>query len=611
MLPTFSETVRYQIKHKTLLRIVVIYFVALLLFTLLYFISFAIRMNSDATQILNQFSIEQKFSDSISSDLVDKNIKLCNSFDCSSIFIINSKNNEVKLSYPSKAEKTSPLFLKNEKSSYWFGHLVMLSFNQFLLRFSDGGVNLFVTLSMNGYFRILLSFLVLFIVITVAFYLTAKGVAKEVSILLEAEINKLMSLTKGTEDKVYPRTKEILFLYEHILKQSKLAAIGQLSAMIAHDVRKPFSLLRTVLNMFDVFKKEPGELETAKRDIEKSIRNVESMLSDIMDFSRNVKIETKPSNLTNLIDFSIRQTAQSYENSEVTFKYDLKYTYRPLLNDERMTRVLGNIISNAVEAKASVIDISVIDSKLSDGSNGTSIIIGNNGPPFEPEDLTNLFDAFFTKGKAQGTGLGLASAQKIVKLHNGEIIARNRINKPGVEFIITIPSSNVLSSTINPSEIGVQNLPSCIKEAIVKRPEGDETEIETIVNALNTKEKFNILLLEDETLYRASVKNTIKKNAALDKMITVYDADTVEEALKLLQSEKITHAIVDIDLGQIKNGFDFLQEVHQKYPKLLCMIHSNRQLPEDKKKAKATGVKMFVPKPLSIEHLAIFLANKQ
>jgi DNA-binding NarL/FixJ family response regulator len=85
----------------------------------------------------------------------------------------------------------------------------------------------------------------------------------------------------------------------------------------------------------------------------------------------------------------------------------------------------------------------------------------------------------------------------------------------------------------------------------------------------------------------------------------------VEDAIKLLQTEKITHSILDIDLGEIKNGFDFLAEVQNKYSNLKCMVHSNRHLDKDREKAKSMGAKMFVSKPLDIEHLAMFLAGKE
>ena len=403
-------------------------------------------------------------------------------------------------------------------------------------------------------------------------------------------------------------------------QSSKLVAIGQTTAMLAHDVRKPFSLLKSVLNMFETFKVSPSALEHAKTDIEKAINNVESMLNDIMDFSREVKVQTKPCCLDMLLNFSIWQTAQIHQRSNINLIYDLNNTYKPLADDERMARVFINIITNAVDAieykgKGSVF-ISSKDLVISD-KHFIEVIIANSGPRFDDEDIPKLFSSFFTKAKKKGTGLGLVSAQKIVDLHEGTITARNmgvdraanlKLGKDeGVEFIINIPASN------QNDEVRIEKLPRTIKEAVCIGIKGDKDEIDTIIQGLSQGQynPLKVLILEDESLYIASVKNTIKNNLDLAKILNLYDASTVEDALLIVEEQNITHAIVDIDLGQKRNGFDFIEEIKAKYPKVLCMVHSNRHLKEDNIRARELGIKIYVPKPLNIEQLVCFLSGEQ
>ena len=109
--------------------------------------------------------------------------------------------------------------------------------------------------------------------------------------------------------------------------------------------------------------------------------------------------------------------------------------------------IIGNAIDAITEfSKANGGTISIFSKDVL-SNNGTvlEIIIGNDGPSFEDEDLASMFELFFTKGKKGGTGIGLASTQKIVSLHNGSVKARNRLNKngdiDGVEFVILIPAS--------------------------------------------------------------------------------------------------------------------------------------------------------------------------
>lgn len=392
---------------------------------------------------------------------------------------------------------------------------------------------------------------------------------------------------------------------EALKEQSNLVAIGQSTAMVAHDVRKPFSLIKSVLEAFDEYKNNPKDLEQAKIGIDRSIRHVEAMLSDIMDFSRDVKLEVEPRSLVDLIDFSVRQVVQGHCDRNIEFEYRLNHKMKPYLDDERMARVLANIIGNGIEAifnmgkkESGKIWIETESLALE-----TVIIIGNDGPRFNEDDLPKLFDSFFTKGKKKGTGLGLASSQKIVTQHGGEIAARNCDR--GVEFVITLPSSDRL-------ENGDPNKPPrSIKEAVFTEAGRGEEEIHAILKRLQRGgHTYKVLLLEDEALYRASVRNTIK-DEVLSKILTLYDAHTVEDGLKLLEKEGISHAIVDVDLGGMRDGYNFLEVVQKRYPQLKCMVHSNRCLSDDRERSRALGANWFVPKPLMLGHLVLFLEGSE
>jgi signal transduction histidine kinase len=252
-------------------------------------------------------------------------------------------------------------------------------------------------------------------------------------------------------EEIYVLGERFIDARDKLKTYEKLAAIGQTSAMLAHDIRRPFLNVKLILNMLDTYKNNPVALEAAKKEVKKSICNVESMLSDIMDFSREVKLETKPFPLVPLIGSSIKQSIQSYHDANIKFDYNFAHTKQPLVDVVRMERAFCNIIGNAIDAitefsKANGGTISIFSKDVL-SNNGTvlEIIIGNDGPSFEDEDLASMFELFFTKGKKGGTGIGLASTQKIVSLHNGSVKARNRLNKngdiDGVEFVILIPAS--------------------------------------------------------------------------------------------------------------------------------------------------------------------------
>ena len=391
-----------------------------------------------------------------------------------------------------------------------------------------------------------------------------------------------------------------------IAEQSKLVAMGQTTSMLAHDVRKPLSQMRVILDAFDMFKNNPSRLETARNDVKKAITNVESMLAEVMDYSRETKLETSAKSLGGVFDFVIRQVIQGYSDLDITFEYDFRAGRKPLLDEDRFSRVLANIIGNGIEAitvigKKSSGTVDISTRNISGNHPCTEIIIGNDGPPFPKGVENKLFESFYTDGKSKGTGLGLASAKKIVTLHDGEILARNKEGGQGVEFVIRLPISEELE------EIDEDLLPQHSDDIFL--PKEDLSALDVLINKMDGK-TFKVVLLEDEGLYRAWVKNLIQANEQLQRSVLLYDATNVEEALEIVEKEHPQFAIVDIDLGAEKNGFTFLQAM-KKNSSIKSIVHSNRTLDEFKQKAEAMGAINFIPKPLPLSSLVEFLGGEK
>lgn len=410
-------------------------------------------------------------------------------------------------------------------------------------------------------------------------------------------------------------------LLDAYLAKSKQAGMAQTTQMLAHDIRKPFSQLQVILDQFDIFKTDPAQLDSAKKEIRQSIRNIEAMLNDIMNYSREAKVDTKAVSLVPIMDFSIRQTGASIKAHEKTadirIEYEFKHTFKPLMDEERMARVFCNIISNAIEAisilgkqNTGSIWIKTRDIPSSANNGAVEITLGNDGPCFQTEDLPKLFHSFFTKGKKNGTGLGLASVEKIVSLHGGTISAHNEANGRGVAFTLSLPAST------NIEDIETTWLPLRLSDVLphvakVDKKENLETSMDECMKALRTHNgAIKVLIIEDEALYRISMKNVLNHSDLLSNKVILHEADTVEKALNFLEKEKgITHAIVDIDLGTEKNGFDFIRLAKARFPALECMVHTNRCMQEDKTLAEQLGAAKFTSKPLGFETFAMFLAK--
>ncbi len=401
---------------------------------------------------------------------------------------------------------------------------------------------------------------------------------------------------------------------EREINSSKFVAIGQTTALLAHDVRKPFSMVKMLLSALDTIKDNPSELGRARAEIGKAMERVDGMVADIMDFSREVKLEVRPEALSGILDFSVRQAARTHSGAKIAFTYKPGHKNKPMADEQRIGRAFVNIIDNAIEAisvigKKEAGAISVESSDLS-GKNGrfVEIFISNDGPPIPDADLPRIFDFFFTSGKNKGTGLGLSSVAKIINLHGGTVSAENLPYGRGVKFTIRLPASDEEES------LPLAPLPANLEELTGSESiQGDGRLDAAIAELADSKREIKVLLLEDEPLYRAAIRDIIKSNAELHRLIVLYETRHIEDALQLVRNAGITHTIVDIDLNEAKNGFDFLEEIQKNFPSVSAMVHSNRTLKEDADRAMALGAKAFVPKPMSIGDLVSFLGpeNRQ
>ncbi len=244
--------------------------------------------------------------------------------------------------------------------------------------------------------------------------------------------------------------QEIYDLAFLLSQQSQHAAIGKTTQLVAHDVRKPFTQIKLILSMFKKFASSPKKLEEAKLEVEHSIENVEAMLKEIMDSTRSFSFKQEAVSLFELFDLSVRQLSVVDRRSKVDLAYDFRHSSKAYVDKDKIVRCLTNILENAVEATTKSTSKGkgriFVTSKDQDGQ--IRIIISNNGPIINDEDIAKVFDPFYTKGKVTGTGLGLASVRRIITLHGGKVIAQNKATMDGVEFVITIPASKTPDGNI-------------------------------------------------------------------------------------------------------------------------------------------------------------------
>lgn len=215
-------------------------------------------------------------------------------------------------------------------------------------------------------------------------------------------------------------------------KDRYLAGLGQVAAIIVHDLRNPIISISAFARRI---REGKGDTAAAVEIIEGSARNMQKIVDGVLDFSRPVQLELKEVDIQSVIDSVIDSCKSKAEERGVTLSKDIPAA--PLnigMDSFHMQRALINLINNAIEASGPGQEVVVRNAMK---TNHVVIKIKDSGAGMDPETLENAFIPFFSK-KNTGTGLGMAIAKKIVEGHNGKIHLRSRPGL-GTEVIIELP----------------------------------------------------------------------------------------------------------------------------------------------------------------------------
>ncbi len=221
---------------------------------------------------------------------------------------------------------------------------------------------------------------------------------------------------------------------ERAKEAEDLALLGKAAAAIAHELRTPLVVIGGFSRI--VQKQLPPEsLSWKKLDIIlKEAKWMEDIIQGILDFSKPLELELKPTNIKSLIEEVVSLVAPEKERKiQVRFVNPILKEIR--LDPDRFKQVLINLLNNAIQAspdKPVKINVFFTDESM-------IIEIIDQGPGIPKEYQAKIFEPFFST-KARGTGLGLAIVKKIINAHKGSISFRTSPEK-GTTFVITIPTN--------------------------------------------------------------------------------------------------------------------------------------------------------------------------
>lgn len=226
---------------------------------------------------------------------------------------------------------------------------------------------------------------------------------------------------------------EIKFLEKEIMREDRMRVLGELSATIIHDIGNPLAGISNLIEVMRNKKLDREDEEEALDIIQSEVSDLNKMVRDFLDYTKNKGADKEVVNLRELISeiiFLFRIEARR-KNIALEYEFDENDIYL-YINRMEVKQALTNIIKNSIHAVEKDGIVKIVASKK-DGK--INITISDDGVGIKEEDLNRIFDLFFTT-KNSGTGLGLPVAYKSIKANGGYISVGSKEGK-GTNFIIT------------------------------------------------------------------------------------------------------------------------------------------------------------------------------
>lgn len=235
--------------------------------------------------------------------------------------------------------------------------------------------------------------------------------------------------------------REINRLKEEIERSKTLAALGEMSANVAHEIRNPLAGIGGYAALLerDLDDDDPRR-QLVKRIIE-GVSSLNKIATNLLFFTRPMKPVLREENIGYVLDEVLGLVQMEIEQGKRKIRLDTDFEntdFSAFFDPEFFQQVFLNILKNAVQAIEEEGRILVKISDLSD-ENRLRIEISDNGTGMDDEIKNKIFNPFFTT-RSDGTGLGMAIVKKIIDSHSGEIVLESEPGK-GSKFTIKIPKS--------------------------------------------------------------------------------------------------------------------------------------------------------------------------
>jgi signal transduction histidine kinase len=264
---------------------------------------------------------------------------------------------------------------------------------------------------------------------------------------LQAQARSLKRWGEALDAKVAERTAELeqavadlKAAQSQLVMNEKLAAIGQLTAGVAHEINNPIAVIQGNLDVLrDVLGAAAEPVEAETRLIQEQVHRIRLIVAKLLQFARPQDYVgyLEPVAPQALIQDSLVLVRHLLKTGNIAIEQHLESTRQITCNKNELQQVVINLLVNAIQAmpNGGVLRIGIEDWDEADMPVGIRIVVSDTGPGISQADLDKLFEPFFTAKKPGGTGLGLWVSKNLVERYGGRLTAASSVGQ-GAQFAV-------------------------------------------------------------------------------------------------------------------------------------------------------------------------------
>jgi two-component system sensor histidine kinase HydH len=249
---------------------------------------------------------------------------------------------------------------------------------------------------------------------------------------------ELKAFSRQMEEKIQKTTADLRKTEAQLIRSEKLAALGQLAAGIAHEIRNPLTSINILIHSLTEKLSTKNSRWEDLKVIEEEILRINEIVNQFLRFAKPASPLFEKADLVPIFEDTLQLLRPQIERERISVQKEFKPLPLITVDQEQIKQVILNLLINAIQAMPKEGRLG-LSARVSKQGRWIELTIQDSGIGIPPEDIDKLFDPFFST-KEGGIGLGLSIAHRIVDQHHGKIEVESNPGK-GTRFTISLPIS--------------------------------------------------------------------------------------------------------------------------------------------------------------------------